>query len=161
MNTLEALAGSILCRYIEDEDVRQIHATGKVAQISAGQPLFTEGDEGGSLYVILTGTVDILKASTGGAARKLATLHPGDLIGEISLVDASPRSASAVTASDCTLFEFSRRDLMGIIRSHPGIAAKVLWAMLETVSLRLRDMNDLTLRWNLNGGRDLPSKADL
>ncbi|MBI2943455.1 MAG: cyclic nucleotide-binding domain-containing protein [Candidatus Wallbacteria bacterium] len=161
MNTLEALAGSILCRYIEDEDVELIHSTGKVAQVPSGQALFAEGDEGGSLYVILTGSIDIRRASNGGDDRKLATLHPGDLMGEISLVDASPRSAGAMTTSDCTLFEFSRRDLMGILRSHPQIAAKVLWAILETVSLRLRDMNDLTLRWNLHGGRDLPSKADL
>ncbi|MBI3892016.1 MAG: cyclic nucleotide-binding domain-containing protein [Candidatus Wallbacteria bacterium] len=161
METLEALAGSILCRYIEDDDVRVIHGTGKVSSVPAGQTLFDEGDSGGSLFVLLGGTVEILKAVDGAPARKLATLHPGDIIGEISLVDASPRSAGARTATDCTLFEFSRRDLMGVLRSQPGIAAKILWAILETVSLRLRDMNELTLRWNLDGGRDLPKKADI
>lgn len=156
MDTVEALAGSIICRYIEDEDVATIHASGAMRDYPANCTLFSEGDPGGSLFVILSGKVAVWKKAGPSDQRLLATLLPGDIIGEISLVDASPRSALALTVSECKMFELSRRDLMAVIRSRPATAAKVLWAILETVSLRLRDMNAESVRWNLEGGRDLP-----
>src|SRR5205809_3316632 len=108
MDTLDALAGSIISRYIEDEEVKHLHESGVMRELAAGTPLFAEGDEGGSLYVILSGNVDVNKQTPTGN-RRLATLHPGDILGELSLVDSSPRSAAAVITSQALLFELSRR----------------------------------------------------
>ncbi|MBI4872327.1 MAG: cyclic nucleotide-binding domain-containing protein [Candidatus Riflebacteria bacterium] len=160
MTNTEALAGSALCRYIEDEDVELVYGISAVQELSAGQNVFCEGDPGGSLFVLLTGKVDVWKKAGASEMKHLATLGAGEIIGEISLVDSSPRSALVTTASPCTLLELTRRALMGLLRTQPIVAARILWAILETVSLRLRDMNSEAVRWQIHELACLP-KADI
>lgn len=160
MNTVEALAASIVCRYIEDDDVEFIHAAGTISELAAGKTLFCEGDPGGSLFVILSGKLQIWKKAGPSDLLLLATLGPGEILGEISLVDISPRSALATAETAATLFELNRRDVMNLLRSRPVAAGRILWAILETLSLRLRDMNAEVVRWNVDQARDLPN-ADI
>ncbi len=151
MEIQQALAASTICRYIDDEHVTLIQNAGEIRSLAAGERLFEENDEGGSLFVILSGKISIQKKMADGSQKELAALTSGDIIGELSLVDASPRSAAAAATADCQLFELSRRDIMGVIRSEPTAAARVLWAVLETVSLRLRDMDEELVKWNVTG----------
>lgn len=153
----ESLAGSMLCRYLEEGDIDELFQAGRMVEISEGEDLFAEGDPGGVLYVILQGKLKVW-VTAGDHRKELAHLRTGEIIGEISLVDASPRSASATASMDTTLYALQRRGLLGMLRSHPVPAAKVLWAIMETVSWRLRNVTEEMVEWEQ---ADHAPKADL
>ena len=73
-------------------------------KFQSGEPIFREGEKGDRLFVLLAGDVNIVKHGTEGETV-LATMHPGDVFGEMAIVDAEPRSADAVPVSDAMLIE--------------------------------------------------------
>jgi CRP-like cAMP-binding protein len=107
-----------------------------------GTVIIREGDDAdASLYIILTGQVEVSKAGLPGqGAIKFATLSEGDFFGEMSLLDGAPRSATvtAATSTECLLL--SRWVFYTTLRSDPEIAV----AMLPTLSKRIRDAENIT-----------------
>ncbi len=75
---------------LSDEDLDRLCAIATETNLSAGEVLFTEGEIGDKTFVIMSGEIDILKES-GGQMVFLATRGPGDVIGEMSLLDQAPR----------------------------------------------------------------------
>jgi CRP-like cAMP-binding protein len=136
-----ALADSYLCRYLGGEEVERLEQAGTIREVSRGERLFAEGDQGGCLFVILNGQVKITKRGKDARERPLAALQPGEMIGEMSVIDTEPRSATATTLTPTVVFELSRRQMMDFVKAQPDLASKILWAILETVSLRLRASN--------------------
>ena len=86
---------------------RQSHA--------AGTPIFHAGDPGESLMGILTGTVRILRPSAEGGEIIIADFGPGDLFGEIAVLDGNGRSADAIALTTCELIVLERRDLLAFL----------------------------------------------
>lgn len=100
----------------------------------ANEPIFDEGERGDRLYVLVAGKVDIRKQHEGGSDH-LATVHPGEVFGEMALVDQEPRSAAAVAQTDCMLIEVNAE----IINDVQDILALKLFrkiAMFVTKKLR-------------------------
>lgn len=104
-----------------------------VERYSAGQTIFAKGDPGDRMYVITAGTV---RVEDGG--RLIATLGPGELLGELALIDASPRSASALAGTDCALAPIDRPRFLFLVQQTPYFAVQVMQAMAE----RLRSERD-------------------
>lgn len=104
----------------------------------AGVDVFRAGDPGATLFLIQHGAVDI---STGDGAKRtvLASLFAGQFFGELSLLDGSPRSATATTSKPVTLQALDRDDFLVVLSSKPGAATKILAEMAE----RLRQTNAL------------------
>ncbi|MBI2900107.1 MAG: cyclic nucleotide-binding domain-containing protein [Planctomycetes bacterium] len=96
---------------------------------AAGEKLFAEGDRGDSCYLIMEGRVRIL---AGG--KEVAALGPRECVGEMSLLDGEPRSATAVTAEEARLLRIGTEDFHDMLATHPGIAA----GLLRTLARRLR-----------------------
>lgn len=69
------------------------------------EPVFRQGEKGDRLYVLLSGEVDIVKRLENDKERLLATMKPGDVFGEMAIVDQEPRSADAVAKSDAMMIE--------------------------------------------------------
>jgi CheY-like chemotaxis protein len=90
-------------RFSNDELVRLMKIC-KAYRIAAGTHVFQEGEEGRSLFVLVSGQVDIVKDSN-GQQQVLVSMHPGDVFGEMAIVDAEPRFAAAQAATDCTVIE--------------------------------------------------------
>ena len=84
--------------------------TGERKMVSAGDIIFEEGEVGEMAYLIISGEVEIFRAS-GNTERVLATLDRGEIIGEMSLIDNSPRMASARALSDTEMSIISRNSL--------------------------------------------------
>ncbi|MBI5211373.1 MAG: MFS transporter [Elusimicrobia bacterium] len=97
----------------------------------AGETLFAEGDAGDSIYLICEGRVRIM---AGG--KEAAELGPRDHIGEMSLLDGQPRSATAVVAQDARLLRLGGESFRHLLVAHPGFAM----ALLESLAGRLREM---------------------
>jgi signal transduction histidine kinase len=119
---------------LPDEDLSRLRAVVKEEFISANKLIFTEGDVGDKAYVIVEGEIDILKGS-GGQAILLATRRSGEVIGEMSLLEQAPRSATGRTRTDCKLLSLSHEGLSHVLDISPSVAR----AMLAIITDRLRN----------------------
>ncbi|PYJ22885.1 MAG: hypothetical protein DME92_02500, partial [Verrucomicrobia bacterium] len=94
--------------------------------------LFREGEKGEKMYVLLEGEMEILLGDF-----VLETVGQGALIGEMALIDESPRTASAVAKTSCRLAEIDRRRFHFLVQQTPHFATHVM----KTLADRLRHMN--------------------
>lgn len=106
----------------------------------AGEIVFDEGDEGQAIYAIADGEVEILR-NDGERSRRLALLGPGEIFGELALLDQAPRAAQARAGSDCRLVVFFRADFMGLLETHPKTASKIALSLARHLGARLRQAN--------------------
>jgi len=100
--------------------------------MTAGTLVVDQGDMGREAYVILDGDITIKRNN-----RKIAALGAGDVVGELSLLDHGPRTASAVCATDCTLLVIDQRRFVSVLEEVPSIAFK----LLGTLASRIRIMD--------------------
>jgi CRP-like cAMP-binding protein len=110
----------------------EIAAVANVAQESFFQPgqiIVTQGTPGQAFYMIITGRVEILRDGV-----SLGAFGPGDFFGEMSLLDAAPRSATIRALDQTSCLMLSSWDFRALLERHPSIAIK----LLEVLSRRLR-----------------------
>ena len=112
----------------------------------AKQTIFTQGQEGRSLYILVSGRV---KVHIGN--RELARLEQGACFGEMSLFDAEPRSASITTLEPCECLILTQQQLYEAIDETPGIAVNII----RLLSRRIRELN-IKLNQQNEGARKLP-----
>ncbi len=95
--------------------------------------LFVEGMPGEILYIVEEGGVDIYKKTPKGEI-KVANIGPGEIVGEMSLIDDEPRSASGRTNTDSKLIVITKKSFNEILESDPKIAAKICMSLLKIIS---------------------------
>lgn len=100
-----------------------------------GQVLFHMGDDGGSFHIIVRGRVKITIPSSSGEELILAILTTGDLLGELSLFDGKPRSATVQALEETETLCLHREDLLALMRNRFGIVETIL----EVLAGRIRD----------------------
>jgi CRP-like cAMP-binding protein len=100
--------------------------------IAAGTALFRENEPGDALYVVLAGQVEIRIGD-----RAVETVGPGGIVGEMALVDRTPRSGSAVAVSEARVVPVDERWFLFLIQQTPFFALKVMHVMAQ----RLRREN--------------------
>jgi CRP/FNR family cyclic AMP-dependent transcriptional regulator len=99
---------------------------------SEGQIIFKEGDPGKVMYAIIEGEVEILIGN-----KVVDTVSAGNILGEMALIDTSPRSATAVSKTGCKVVPISRRHFTFLVQQTPNFALEVMQVMAD----RLRRMN--------------------
>jgi CRP-like cAMP-binding protein len=104
----------------------------------AGQTVFSRGGEGDSMLAVIEGEVRVTLANPDGRIRTLAIFRPGDIFGEIALLDGKPRTADATAVTDGVLLRFERRDVLPILRGTPEVTD----ALLQMLCERLRRTSD-------------------
>lgn len=125
---------------LPDEDLERLCSLVTEETIPKDEILFTEGEIGDKAYVIMSGEIDILKES-GDRDVLLAARGAGEVIGEMSLLDQTPRFASGVAKTECKVLAISHESLENLLDSSPS-AARV---MLSTITNRLRS-TEIVLR---------------
>lgn len=118
---------------LPEDDLERLCEGVEVVHLPAGAELFSEGSVGDKAYVIQEGQIEILKHS-GGRVVLLAVRQPGEVIGEISLLEAAPRNASGRARTDSILLAISHDQLDNLLKISPSAAR----AMLHTITSRLR-----------------------
>lgn len=93
-------------------------------QVAAGAPIFREGDAGSEMYIIETGTVDILRESRGG--EPLATLEAGDFFGEMAVLEDQPRFATAIARTPVRLLRIDRAAFGDVLSQNVEIAIRIM-----------------------------------
>jgi CRP-like cAMP-binding protein len=113
---------------------------------AGGASIFQHGDVGDKLYLILEGKVRIVRQIPGLGEEALAVLAPGQVFGEMALLDEAPRSADAVCHDNCRLLAIAKEDLDDLLFQDKDLAYEVLWGTVHMLVERLRNTNDkLTL----------------
>ncbi|MEW5770557.1 MAG: Crp/Fnr family transcriptional regulator [Pseudomonadota bacterium] len=130
---------SALFAALEDADILAILGLAHTERQPAKHVVFYEGDEGDRLLVLLEGRVKVSLSSPEGKEAILSILEPGQLIGEMSLLDGGQRSATVTTMDACRFLVIWRKDFMSFLEGHPRVAL----ALLQALSLRLRATNDM------------------
>lgn len=103
-DTLSKLRQVSLFSGFSDTELVRLLKICRSRNLPAGEFIFRDGDKGESLFVLVTGQIDIRKR-IGGEDRLLVSMHPGDCFGEMAIIDSSPRMADAVAAGRCALIE--------------------------------------------------------
>lgn len=141
MSRQELLASVPLFESLTEDDLATLTNRFEEEAVGAGEPVFRQGDDGSSLYIIEDGEVEISYGS-GHAKVVLATLFPGQYFGELSLFDGAPRSATATAMKPSRLIRLDRDDLVEFIHRNPAAALRIIAEMGE----RLRQTNELMSR---------------
>jgi CRP/FNR family cyclic AMP-dependent transcriptional regulator len=96
--------------------------------MTAGTLIVDQGQTGREAFVVMDGAVAVKRNG-----RKIATLGAGDVVGELSLLDHGPRTATAVCETDCTLLVIDQRRFLGVIDDVPSISHKLLAALASRI----------------------------
>jgi CRP/FNR family transcriptional regulator, cyclic AMP receptor protein len=110
-----------------------------------GQVLMAEGDAGDWLLLVLSGTVDVTRHGPGGVSR-LAVVKEGAMLGEMSMLDGAPRSASCTAIETVEAGVLTRGAIAGLIREHPVVGAKLLVEINQLLAQRLRNTSNQLAR---------------
>lgn len=124
-----------LFRGVPPEEVAKIFARGITQEFEPGQTIFEKGQAGGEMYVILGGEVLIKDGP-----KELARLGRGGMFGEMSLISAQPRSASAIAADTTSVLALSNDTIRQSMPPH--VSLQLLSNIITTLSTRLRQANE-------------------
>ena len=134
----DALSGVDLFAGLAPEARQRVIAAAVPRTYRKGQLLFVEGDPGESLIVLRRGAVAIFRTAPTGERAMLTVVRPPDVLGEVSLLDASTRSASAEAIEDCTALALSRAAFMDLVRSNP----RMLDAVMRSLGALIRRLTE-------------------
>lgn len=138
---LDKLSGNCFFSNLSEDDLKLLIECAQIIDFKAGDTIFKEGDIGVYFYVILNGEVEIRKEVSG---RSLAELGPGQVFGEMAVLDNHPRSASAISALDSEHIAVEGRKLM---EEYPHLTVKILHNLARELSEKLRAANQLLDRY--------------
>lgn len=114
--------------------VKYMHAY----KAKASSVIFREGASDGSMGLLVSGSIEVLKENSDGVARPIATILPGRTFGEMSVLDGLPYSASARAKTDVVIVLLTRSNFRSLVEQHAALGVKLLWELARLTSLRLR-----------------------
>jgi CRP-like cAMP-binding protein len=113
-----------------------------INEYAASQVIFEEGSIGRELFVVLGGSVSIVKMAQ-GRPNVIATLGKGEFFGEMAVIDASPRSATAIAAVDHTrVMRINHARFVYLVSQQPAFALMIM----DALSKRLRASNNANFK---------------
>ena len=129
---------------LSNEQISDVLETAKEVVFKTGDTIMNEGDEGGELYVIVEGSVQIEKRAGDNLTIKIAHAEKkGMMIGEMSLIDMKPRSATVRADSEVTMIVIEREALVSLFDKDPKILATISLNIARALSDRLRSSNEM------------------
>ena len=137
-SAVELLARVPLLSGLEPSELERIAQVAIPRSFPKGARVFHEGDRTDACYVIRAGEVRVTREHPDGRAIALATLGPGELVGELAMLDGGVRSASVEALTDVDLLAVSAADMKGLLERNAEITAKLVIALTK----RLRETNE-------------------
>lgn len=122
----------------------------------AKSEIVRQGDPGGDLYLVKRGHLKVVSQSREGRDVVLAVMGPGEVFGEVTLLDGAPRSATVTSLEPVDLLLLERRDCLDFLRANPEISVRIIQVLAERVrylSQRSEDVALLDVSCRLEIGR--------
>lgn len=130
----ELLARMRLFKPLSDRELLRVLQVTDVLSYENDQIVMEQGAPGEELFIVLEGSVKVFRGDS-----VIATLSPGDHVGEMALVRNQPRSATVRSVGSSELMVIRRRDFFELLRTEHALAVKLLWQFLGVVADRLAD----------------------
>jgi len=112
-------------------------------RFAAGEVIIRARAPRSGMYIVKSGSVDVVRPMGAGIYQKVGRLEAGDLLGEFAILDDSPRSTSIVAAEPSELLGFFKPDLMELVETDPRLGLKIVLRVAEMMTRRLRQDLDL------------------
>ena len=129
----DALRTTKLAAELTDEQCRVLATLVTLRALKQGEVLVHEGTVDNHLYVILGGTLGVIKNAGTDHAVTVNTLAPGDFVGEMGFMDGTVLYASKVALGDTQVLGLEREKLESVLKSHPEIVYRVMRAIIRDV----------------------------
>jgi signal transduction histidine kinase len=146
MVTLEA--SKLFCQ-LNPAELRALRVVAREQTFSAGQEIFKEGDKGDGVYVVKEGLVEISGFVGRNVRLVFALVGPGDMFGEMAVIESKPRSAGAVAKLDTEVYFIPRPEMVSLVERSAPLAL----GLLREISHRLREFDRQYLREVLQAER--------
>ncbi len=143
MTIIEILKHCRLFEALNDEQLERVSGMVEEHHFRKGDYMCREGAWGDSMYIIGEGEVKIVKKLSTESQWDITSLRHGDFFGEVSLVDGSPRTASAIALTNSTVLELYGREFKVLISSDDELANKMLESLLRVLINRIRATDEL------------------
>jgi signal transduction histidine kinase len=143
------LEKSSLFGQLSPAGLKRLRQIAQERRFSEGQEIFKEGDAGDGVYFVKDGLVELSVSVAAKSRHVFSQVRPGDIFGELAVIDDKPRSASALSAADTAVDFIPRADLLKLVEDSPSLAL----ALLREISERLREFNHQYLREVLQAER--------
>jgi CRP/FNR family transcriptional regulator, cyclic AMP receptor protein len=135
---LAVLRAHPIFRDLDPEAFEQFGRYAKHATLKRGATIFSKGDSGNSLIAVISGTVKISISSPDGRTAILNLIGPGEIFGEVAVLDGQARTADATANTNCEILVVDRREFLPFLQSQPALAMK----FIELLCTRLRWTSD-------------------
>jgi CRP-like cAMP-binding protein len=147
MGPVQGEIASLLARVplfdeLSHDELDRVASVAVPRSIPRGVRVLREGDATDACYIVRSGDLRVTREHPDGRAIALATLGPGDIFGELAMLDGGTRSASVETLTDSELLALPASDVRRVIAEHGEIAAKLIVALTR----RLRETNERVAR---------------
>ena len=107
-------------------------------RFAAGEVIIRAHALRSGMYIVKSGSVDVVRPMSSGIFQKVGHLEVGDLLGEFAILDDSPRSTSIVAAEPSELLGFFKPDLMDLVETDPRLGFKIVLRVAQMMTRRLR-----------------------
>jgi hypothetical protein len=123
------------------DDLARLADYMEYTQVPANQEVIGQNEQGDYLVVVLEGSLAVDRVQAWGGRARLAEAHAGDMLGEMSLLDAGARFSACTTLTPTTLAVIDARRLDEMMSRHPRLALALLASLSRRLSLRLRQVS--------------------
>ncbi len=128
---------------LKPDDRDLLASYGEFQPVAEGQVLIEEGQLQPHLYCVLSGELRVVRFNN-DAAFAIATLYPGDSIGEMAIFDLSPASATVQATQFTQVWRIAYEQLMAFVNDNPVSGVQILTSLLITLSRRMKQIDPLT-----------------
>jgi CRP/FNR family cyclic AMP-dependent transcriptional regulator len=142
----EVLAKVPLFAGLPDEERERLGALLRARRYARGEVIFLEGDQGTALCLIAEGRIRIQLTGADGREVVINVYGPGEIFGELALLDGEPRSADAIAQDASRVFWLQRDDFAAFLDSHPRAAMTMLASLSRRLRHTTRVVQDATFR---------------
>jgi len=132
---------ALFATFTEDE-LESLVQAGNTRVFRPREMMFHEGDPGGTMYIVLSGRVKISAFSADGRECVLSFAGPGEVLGEITVLDGGPRTASASPMETTRAFYISRPDVLAVLNRNPAAALHIISVLCERLRATNRMVED-------------------
>ncbi len=141
----DALLSSPFFRPMHPNELDEIVAHASERRVARGTRIFEKGDEGHSMMAVMAGRVRVGSFSPEGREVTYNVIGPGEIFGEIALLDGKPRTAHAVAVEDTTLMIVERRHFLPLLMRHEGMVERLLVVLCERLRRTTVAMEEIAL----------------